>query len=310
MTLLTSCPACGRDASDAKPFGHLGGVDAHGGLAAKLIVCPCGHGFSNPQPDWEELAPFYDAGYHVFADRGAASRVDRLIAERYDGATLNHAPVVPGGRYLDIGCGLGEMVAGMARLGVDARGVEPSPIAAKKASDSGLNVFCGMLEEAGFADETFDCASMYHVLEHASDPVSLLRECRRILKPGGILVVGVPNLDSAVLSLVGATWGGLDLPRHLHQFRPASIAKAAGRAGLEVASIRTESLVEHVEKELVVWLKRRLHLPVRVTTAIRVARPLASHLARKGNSSGRGEAIVALLKRPDTPSLEGREDAG
>lgn len=298
MLRLTECPACGEGLEGATPHRRVGGMDEHGGLASRLIVCPCGHGFSNPQPGWEDISPFYGDDYHVFADRGASERIDRLIAERFDGRRLNHSPVSPGGRYLDVGCGLGEMVAGMARLGMNAEGVEPSPIAAGKARVAGLKVFVGMLQEANYPDESFDCVSMYHVLEHTPDPVSILRECCRILKPGGVLVVGVPNLDSAVLSLVGSTWGGLDLPRHLHQFRPASLAKAAVRAGLEVSSIETESLVEHVEKELAVWLKRRFRFPARVTLASHIMKPLASRLARTGNASGRGEALVAHFFRP------------
>ncbi len=185
----------------------------------------------------------------------------------------------------------------MMRLGMEAQGVEPSPIAARLARNSGLKVFCGMLSEARFADDSFDCISLYHVLEHTPNPIEVLRECRRILKPDGEIVVGVPNFESMTFALIGRVWGGLDPPRHLQHFRPASITRAAGRAGLAVAAMETESLVEHVERELVGWLRQRLFVPARLMLAMGAVRPLAAYLARKGNASNRGEAIVVHLQK-------------
>ena len=120
-----NCPACGDPARSASP---LRWIDCrHDGDAAPLVClveCPCGHVFINPQPSWEELVPFYGLDYHVFADSVPDDEsVDReLIAETHRGDLPDHARVVKGGRYLDVGCGLGAMVAGMARLGMDAEG--------------------------------------------------------------------------------------------------------------------------------------------------------------------------------------------
>ena len=261
----------------------------------------CGHVFINPQPSWEELAPFYRSDYHVFHDPVPDdATVDRLIAEKHRGDRLNHARVVPGGRYLDVGCGLGVMVAGMARLGMQAEGVEPGEAAVEKLRGLGLKVFHGMLHDAHFPDASFDSVSMYHVLEHTPDPVVVLAECRRILKPGGELFVGVPNFDSLVRTWIGWLWSGLDLPRHLHQFRAASIRVAARRAGLEVVGLETESLPEHVEGELAAFLRRRALVPRRFTLKSRFTLPLAGVLARKGSTSGRGESLNVHLRRDDS----------
>jgi SAM-dependent methyltransferase len=299
MTELFSCPACAAPAVEAhelrvvdcRPAAGTGPV-----LLIRLVQCGCGHAFVNPQPTWEELSPFYQSDYHVFADvLPDAARVDRLIAERHRGDRLNHARLVAGGRYLDVGCGLGEMVAGMARLGMNAEGVEPSRVAVDRAQGLGLKVFHGMLQDACYPDAAFDSVSMYHVLEHTPDPVTVLAECRRILKPGGELLVGVPNFESRVRGLVGWCWTALDLPRHLQHFTPDSLERAARRAGLAVTAVETESLPAHVELELATWLRRRLLVPKRLTLATRVTWPVATFLSRQGNATGRGEAIVAHL---------------
>jgi hypothetical protein len=125
----------------------------------------------------------------------------------------------------------------------------------------------------------------------------VLSECRRILKPGGEVVIAVPNYKSLLFSVVGPMWLGLDPPRHLHQFSPTLLSKAAERAGLQVVELETESLPDYVENELARWLRKTVRVPMRLTLATRVARPFALRLAKKGNASGRGEAIVARFRR-------------
>ena len=239
MIHLSACPACGAPAGDSREINRTDVRHGNGPpLSIRLIECGCGHVFINHQPTWEELSPFYQTDYHVFADPvPLAVGVERLLARKHRGDRLNHALVVPGGRYLDVGCGIGEMVAGMARLGMEAEGVEPSQAALNRAQSLGLKIHLGMLHNAQFPDARFDSLSLYHVLEHTPDPVAILAECRRILKPSGEIVVGVPNFESLVRSLVGWTWSAYDLPRHLHHFCQSSIRSVAARAGLIVAAM-------------------------------------------------------------------------
>jgi SAM-dependent methyltransferase len=298
MRNLTNCPACGTPADKTKAVRHVRSHHGDSSMETQLVECRCGHVFTNPQPSWEELAPFYDGDYRVFTKAlPDAAVIDKWIATRSFNGRFNHMKVVPGGRYLDVGSGLGTMVAAMSRLGMGAQGVEPSPVAAQKAREAGLDIFGGVLEDAKYDNESFDCISMFHVLEHTHDPVGLLRECRRILKPDGELIVGVPNFNSIVYGLVGSGWIGLHQPYHLQHFRPASMRHTADRAGLRIAALETESLVDHVEGELVGWLRRRFFIPSRLTSATKAARPLAARLASFGNRSGRGEAIVATMEK-------------
>ena len=300
MIDLSACPACGASAANSRQIIRK---DFHQGngpsLSTRVVECCCGHAFINPQPTWEELSPFYQTDYHVYADRVPdTAYVDRLLATKHRGNRLNHALVVPGGKYLDVGCGLGSMVAGMARLGMEAEGIDPGQAAVDHARSLGLKVHLGMLQDAQFPDSSFDSLSLYHVLEHTPDPVAILAECRRIVKPTGEILVGVPNFGSLVRPLVGWAWSPYDLPRHLHHFCQSSIRSVAARAGMTVAAMETESLPEHVEIELAMWMRRRLKVPARLTLKTRAARPLAAYLAHKGNASGRAEAIIVHL-RPD-----------
>lgn len=296
MIHLRACPACHQPTANITKVSHYRSTAKDAVIETDLCECPCGHAFNTPQPTLEELDPFYNAGdYEVFDLEPMPDPV--TTAERIKSATdrYNHIKVVKGGNFLDIGCGLGSVVMAMSQLGMHAQGVEPSPVAAKKCQSIGLDVFCGTLEEAKLPDANFDSMSMFHVLEHVPDPVATLTECRRILKPGGELFIGVPNFDSLLRSLVGSIWRPIQAPVHLHHFRQKSLETSARIAGLRVVQSSTESIPDHVEHELAHWLRVRALVPKKLS--VPVLRPFARYLAKTGNRSGRGEAIIATLKR-------------
>ncbi len=105
------------------------------------------------------------------------------------------------GRILDVGCGLGYLLSGL-REGWEKYGIEVSRFAAQHAQAWG-RIFVGELHEAQFPDEHFDVVVMHHVIEHMEDPISTILEVRRILKPGGILLLG--TLIAVVRDALGTT---------------------------------------------------------------------------------------------------------
>ena len=189
-------------------------------------------------------------------------------------------------------------MAGMARVGMEAEGIDPSEFAVSAAREAGLNVRRGILQEAAYPTARFDVITMCQVLEHTDNPLEILGECRRILKPGGELVVGVPNFDSLVFALVKSSWIGLQLPTHLQHFSPTSLRLVAESAGFIVESISTNSTKEGIASELATWLRRRCLLPKRLTLGSKPISQWASRLARRGVESSRGESIRIDLIAP------------
>lgn len=96
-------------------------------------------------------------------------------------------------RILDLGCGTGGVLAHLGELG-NALGVDPSPEAAGYCHERGLSVALGSGMDLPFPDETFDAVLALDVIEHVEDDVALLREARRVLRPGGVVVLTVPAL--------------------------------------------------------------------------------------------------------------------
>jgi len=148
-------------------------------------------------------------------------------------------------RLLDVGCSSGAFLGAAVRLGYAAEGVEPAPKAAATAQAAGLKVRQGLLHEAGYADGQFDAVTLFEVIEHLKQPLELLAECRRILRPGGILLVGTGNAASWSMAAMGAKWEYLSIAKHgghVSFFTPESLEKLARRAGFSVAAVHTRGV--------------------------------------------------------------------
>lgn len=148
-------------------------------------------------------------------------------------------------RLLDVGCSSGAFLAAAAGIGLAVEGVEPSPEAAESARRAGFKVYAGLLQEARFPDAAFDAVSLIEVLEHLREPLPLLAECRRILRPGGILMATTPNAASWTARAMGARWEVFSLTAmggHVSFFHPGSLRLLAQRAGFELARLETRHL--------------------------------------------------------------------
>jgi SAM-dependent methyltransferase len=247
MINLEHCPVCGTGSAALHHFGHFRKRIARRPWAATLVECrACTHVFSNPQPTPGELARYYQSDYHVFRlppqdPRPIAEAVDRRGDQAY-----MHLPVIREGAFLDVGCATGNCLAVMQALGMRVRGVEVSPVAGRIAQERGLDVIVGTLDQAALPDAAFDVVGMSHVLEHIQDPVPVLEACRRVLVPGGRLVIAVPNIRSLGFESYGMHWIGLDPPVHVHQFTPDSLKAAAQRAGFEQMKVITEAYEDYL----------------------------------------------------------------
>jgi 2-polyprenyl-3-methyl-5-hydroxy-6-metoxy-1,4-benzoquinol methylase len=142
-------------------------------------------------------------------------------------------------RVIDVGCGSGVLLARMKRLGWEVEGTDVDAGAVKATQARGIRCTQGDLSALNFPADHFDAVHSSHMLEHVSDPLALLRECHRILKPNGRFVCLTPNVTSWGHHYFGPSWLCLDPPRHLHLFTPVAIRKAAEQAGFSIIRLET-----------------------------------------------------------------------
>lgn len=171
------------------------------------------------------------------------ARLLELIPGVHDSAIVDAMNVRRewGKRLLDVGCGNGEFLRNMRNLGWIVEGTELDPTAALQARSLGLSVQIGPLEELHYSSQSFDVVTLSHVIEHVSDPISLLRECYRILRPLGYLVVTTPNNLSLGHRIFTSNWRGLEPPRHIFIFSPKSLEIITKKAGFQTTLLRTSA---------------------------------------------------------------------
>jgi len=139
----------------------------------------------------------------------------------------------PGGKLLDVGCGNGKIMRDLEDAGWRVEGVDFDPVSVKTATNQGLRVRLGTLEEQNYPADTFDAIIASHFIEHIYHPSAFVSECHRILKPGGSLVIVTPNNESWGHQLFGRNWRGLEPPRHLHVFSLLSLLHLVRHKGLQ-----------------------------------------------------------------------------
>jgi SAM-dependent methyltransferase len=119
-------------------------------------------------------------------------------------------------------------------------GIEMSADCARRAeARTGARVFVGDILDAPFPQDSFDVITCFDVLEHLYAPLKVMTKVCEWLKPGGVFYVQVPNIDSAEARVFGTYWHGLELPRHLFHYSPASLKFLAESAGLREVSLET-----------------------------------------------------------------------
>lgn len=235
-SVKVACPVCGAD--EALLFmemrDRLLGLDGH----FYLMRCRhCGLIYQSPQLAAAELAHYYPPEYHPFLP---AIEDEPLPWRRWDRrrgvdrrcrAVIARAGVRTG-RVLDVGCATGIFLDGMRRWGWETLGVEPNPVASAYARERlGLEVITAELETAGLLEAAFDVVTLWDVLEHVPNPRRTLTEVARVLRPGGLLVLSLPNIESVEARLFGRYWAGWDQPRHLVLFPRAVLIRLLGETG-------------------------------------------------------------------------------
>ena len=215
----------------------------------EVVECAaCGLMRLFPWPEKEELWRFYPKNYWFQAGESAAAKME----ERYRRFVLgDHVRFVrralresgEKGLVLDVGCGGGLFLRLMSEEGWPVLGLDLSHEAAGIAwRRNGVRTAVAALTEAPVAEGSCAAVTMFHVLEHLYDPAEHLEAARKLLRPEGRLIVQVPNASCWQFLLLQENWNGLDVPRHLIDFRQKDVETLLNRTGFEVVNRKHFSL--------------------------------------------------------------------
>ena len=204
----------------------------------------------SPQPSPLELHDYYPANYWFAPEASAADRLEQWyrrfvlrdhlhFVERAmrEAAELETGPK---GMILDVGCGGGLFLEVLHERGASKgnrrlAGLDFSLDAANMTwRRAGVPAVCATLSRAPFAPGSCLIVTMFHVLEHLYDPGSYLAGAHQLLAPEGRLIVQVPNAACWQFLLLGERWSGIDVPRHLIDFRLKDLDSLLETCGFEV----------------------------------------------------------------------------
>ncbi len=217
------CPLC--EGSRGEPL-HLEG-------SFQMVRCPlCQFIFLNPRPTSDSLFHFYQT--YLPEEESSVESWENMMKSVFHRAANLIEPYRRDGRVLDVGTGFGFFLAEMKKRGWDVTGVEISKKAMDYARDVlGLKIHPGPLERVSFPESHFDVVTGFYVIEHLLNPMAFLKECYRILKPGGLLLLRYPHTTPIknLLHFFGVKNRLYDLPAHLSDFSPKMIQRCLEKIG-------------------------------------------------------------------------------
>lgn len=188
-----------------------------------IIECEhCGLLFTAPRPTPDVIGKYYQSENYYSHQENKKGLIPRLyeFVKSFNIKNKVHMAIdgLPQGRLLDIGCGVGDFLVHVKEKGWEVLGLEPSEDA-KNIAEKRLSVRPLSPDDSStLTDASFDVITLWHVLEHVDDLKTQTSEIDRILKPGGRLVVALPNLQSFDCQYFKECWAAWDVPRHLNHF--------------------------------------------------------------------------------------------
>jgi 2-polyprenyl-3-methyl-5-hydroxy-6-metoxy-1,4-benzoquinol methylase len=268
----------------------------------------CGLTYTVPQLGPNQIAAYYRQSYYGDQNVRFNAVMETLVGwfRKRRAARLRHHRREPGD-VLDIGCGRGHFLDCLRSWGWTCTGTELSEMAALHAREVlGLDVRLGAYEPHTFPDGSYDAVYLWHVLEHLPVLRTALADVRRILRPGGMLVIAVPNLSSWQARLCRYGWFHLDLPRHYSHFEADWLLRTLRELGFNTVEVNHFS----VEQNVYGWIQGLLNCAglkpnllydlLKLRAARQVERPLArfpfqSLLSLLGATVLLGPAVMAML---------------
>jgi 2-polyprenyl-3-methyl-5-hydroxy-6-metoxy-1,4-benzoquinol methylase len=191
----------------------------------------------NPQPRLSELLEVYD---EYGENRQTSARKIELDLNRSYTAELKEIEAFRKlGRVLDVGASIGGFLNAARAAGWETVGVEPSTSSARYASEKlGLQVYADILENVELPPESFDVVTLWATLEHMPNPEEILTHVHKLVRPGGAVIITVPNWDSITVKLLGSK-DHYVCRDHLFYFTPQTLGKLLEKVGFTVVQKRT-----------------------------------------------------------------------
>ncbi len=204
----------------------------------------CGFGFTQDYPDKGEIGNYYESEdyiSHSDTSKGLSNKLYRIVRNIMLIRKREIIKKVTGlvkGNILDIGSGTGYFALIMKKAGWKVKAIEIND-KARSFSETQFGIDVSGPDKIHDLDAgSFDCVTLWHVLEHFHDPFRYAAEIIRILKPEGICVVALPNSRSYDAEYYGPFWAAYDVPRHLWHFNPESFRTFSEKTGFELETMK------------------------------------------------------------------------
>jgi SAM-dependent methyltransferase len=232
------CPLC----SSGMIAGHLQCTDHSVSKKIFPIVrCnSCGFLFTQDYPEINEIDKYYESPdyiSHSDTSHGLINKIYHVIRHvmlRRKREIIRKLSGLQNGALLDVGSGTGHFASLMKESGWDVKGIEINDKARNFATETfGLEII-GPDRIASLQTDSFDCVTLWHVLEHFYDPHKYITDILNLLKPGGVCLVALPNSRSFDAQHYSKFWAAYDVPRHLWHFDPDTFSLFAGKSGLKI----------------------------------------------------------------------------
>ena len=241
---IAKCPVCGT-----KDFTNF--MDVKDYFLSQeeftIVKCiSCGFRFLNPRPTKSEIPNYYQSEKYISHDSKGTDLISRLykLARYY---SVRHKfnivrRYAQKGKILDIGCGTGEFLNHCRKKGFEVTGVEPNNKAKIYAQSENRIPVEDNLESLQKTPGSFQCITMWHVLEHVHDLHETLSMIKRLLTPDGNLFIAVPNSNSWDAMYYKQFWAAYDAPRHLYHFTGHTLQEIMFRQEFEIKKILPQRL--------------------------------------------------------------------
>lgn len=202
----------------------------------------CGLLFTVPRPQPGEMGKYYQSEEYYSHQKNKKGLVPRIYETvksfNIKTKTTYATRGLNKGRLLDVGCGVGDFLCHVKKMGWDVTGIEPSNNAKLIAQERLGFLPLDPSDSTTLPDCSFDVITLWHVLEHVDDLKTQTNELNRLLKPGGRLVIALPNFQSFDCQYYKQYWAAWDVPRHLNHFSPEAIQSIITSLGMKFVDIQ------------------------------------------------------------------------